>query len=218
MKKVAIITVIKDNYDSLKPVLSQTGVEVEWILVTDNPPGEPLGWNVIHEPVVGHPNTSSKQPKTCPWKYSDAEQSIYIDASFRVTSPTMAYDMMNLLSEENPIAQWVHPWRDCCLDEAQYCTALEKYRGEPLAEMIYEYSQNSHPSHWGLWASGCIARIHTPVIKKFGQDWQEEIEHWGFQCQVSEPPCLRVNGLRPVPLLGTHFANPWMQYEASGRH
>lgn len=218
MEKVAIITVINDNYDSLKPVLSQTGVEVEWILVTDSVPGEPLGWNVIHEPVVGHPNTSSKPPKTSPWRYTDAEHSIYIDASYRITSPTFAIEAISLLSEASPIAQFVHPWRDCCYDEATYSATLPKYAGEPLMAMAEAYRIRGHPSHWGLWASGCIIRIHTPAVLQFGAWWQGEIEEWSYQCQVSEPPCLRSAGLRPIGLPGTHFANPWMQYEASGRH
>lgn len=219
MSKVAVLTVIHDNYDTLKPVVAQSNVEVEWILVTDVQPEDSLGWTIVVEPRPNlNPKTASKPPKTTPWKYTDSDSSIYIDASFRIISPTMVYDMMVMLSEENPIAQWVHPWRNCCYDEARYCMDLGKYAGQPLKEMIHRYMQHGHPAHWGLWASGCIARKHTPAIKQFGLDWQNEINHYGFQCQVSEPSCLRVNGLRPISLPGTHFANPWMQYEASGRH
>jgi hypothetical protein len=167
---------------------------------------------------MGHPNTSSKAPKTSPWNYTDTEHSIYIDASFRVTSPTFALDAISLLSEENPIAQFVHPWRDCCYDEAVYSASLPKYSREPLGEMIESYRSQGHPAHWGLWASGCIFRIHTPSVQQFGTWWQAEIEQWSYQCQVSEPPCLRSAGLRPLAIPGTHFANQWLQYEASGRH
>jgi hypothetical protein len=113
---VALITAIYDSYDGLKPVMPQVGVDAEWIVVTDSTPHAELaeGWTIVHEPRPGvHPNRAAKHPKYEPWKYTDAPVSIWVDASFRVVSDRFAVEAVAGLTDEEPIAQFAHPWRDC---------------------------------------------------------------------------------------------------------
>lgn len=217
---IAIITCITDGYDTLKPVLPQTGADVEWVCVTD---GRPLpehveGWATICEPVLrqaAHPNRAAKRPKFEPWRYTDAPASVWVDASFRVTSSTFAVEVVELA---DPIAQFVHPWRDCLQAEAAASVGLAKYAGEPIAEQAAHYAAAGHPERWGLWATGVIARRHTPEVRYLGEKWRDEVERWSFQDQVSQPHALRKAGLRPTPLPGDHLTNSWLSYEGSGRH
>ena len=110
MPDVAIITAITDGYDTLKPVMPQTGVDVEWVCFTD---GEPLpdadtaaGWTMICEPRHGRPpNREAKRPKLRPWEYTSAPASIWVDGSFRVVSDRFAADVLALA---DPIAQFQH--------------------------------------------------------------------------------------------------------------
>ncbi len=220
MSRVAIITAITDGYDTLKPVMPQDGIDVEWVCVTD---GQPLpdiedaeGWTLIHNPTTGrHPNLAAKLPKLRPWHFTTAPASIWIDASFRVISPRFAVEA---LSYAQPIAQFVHPWRSCVYDEAAASAGLPKYEGEPIVEQAAYYREQTHPSCWGLWATGVIARRHTAAIRELSTVWAREINTWSFQDQISQPYALRATGLRPAPLPGTHFANDWVRYEGSGRH
>lgn len=220
MPDVAIITAITDGYDTLKPVLPQTGADVEWICVTD---GEPLpdadatsGWTVICEPRNGgHANREAKRPKFRPWEYTSAPASIWVDASFRVASDRFAVEA---LAYAQPIAQFEHPWRDCLFDEAAHSVLLPKYAGEPITEQAAYYRALGHPVHWGLWAAGVIARQHTVEVRKLGAAWAHEVNVWSFQDQISEPYALRTVGLRPAVLPGWHLANGWLKYEGSGRH
>lgn len=218
MADVAILTSIYGVYDTLKPVLPQAGVDVEWILVTDSTPDAQAaeGWTVVHEPHSGlHPNRAAKNPKLRPWKYTDTPASIWIDASFRVTSTEFVAAAMK---HAQPIAQFTHPWRDCLYTEAEASLPLAKYKGEPISEQADYYRAMGHPDHWGLWAAGVIVRQHTREVREFGAAWAHEVNVWSFQDQVSEPYALRETGLRPTALPGTHFANPWLSYEGSGRH
>jgi Protein of unknown function (DUF616) len=218
MTEVAIVTSVYGTYDTVKPVLPQTGADVEWILVTDTPPPaeDAEGWTIVHDPRHGeHPNRAAKHPKFRPWEYTDAPASIWIDASFRVTSPCFAIEA---IEHADPIAQFVHPWRDCLYLEAEVSALLPKYDGEPLGHQVEYYRACGHPERWGLWAAGVIARQHTPEIRLLGVAWMHEVNLWSFQDQVSQPYVLRKTGLRPVGLPGTHFANPWLRYEGSGRH
>lgn len=220
MPDLAIITAITDGYDTLKPVLPQAGLDVEWICVTD---GEPLpdadaaaGWTMICEPRCGrHPNREAKRPKVRPWEYTSASASIWVDASFRAVSDRFAVEA---LAYADPIAQFEHPWRDCLYEEAAHSALLPKYVGEPVIEQARTYRAAGHPEHWGLWAAGVIARRHTREARALGEAWAREVSVWSFQDQVSQPYALRAVGLRPAALPGTHLANDWLKYEGSGRH
>lgn len=219
MRSVSVITAIYDGYDTLKPAMPQEGIDVDWVCVTDTVPSKVdtfLGWRIVYEPLPGvHPNRAAKHPKTHPWRYTDAPASVWLDASFQATSPTFVRDA---LSYAGPLAQFSHPWRDCLYDEVEASRGLSKYAGQPLLEQARAYRDSGHPEHWGLWAAGVIARFHTPAVQSFGDLWKSQIDLWSFQDQVSEPFALRLLGLRPVDLPGTHFANNWLQYAGSGRH
>ena len=221
MSDVAILTAIYDGYDELKPVLPQAGVDVDWVLVTDTPPSAvpDLGWRVVYEPRPGvHPNRGAKHPKYEPWKYTDAPVSIWVDASFRIVSDQFAVEATASLSDEEPIAQFVHPWRDCLYSEAKESAGLAKYAGEPVLEQAESYRAAGHPENWGLWATGVIARRHTEAVRKMGWLWLAETYRWSFQDQISQPFALREKGLRPTALPGNHLATPWLAYEGSARH
>ncbi len=218
MSKVALVTAIYDSYDGLKPVLPQAGVDVEWIVVTDSVPPAELaeGWTIVHEPRPGvHPNRAAKHPKYRPWEYTDAEASIWVDASFRVVSEVFVAEA---LAYADPIAQFQHPWRDCLHAEATESGRLPKYAGEPSLEQAGHYAERGHPENWGLWATGVIARRHTDAVRELGMRWSAETDAWSFQDQISQPYALRETGLRPSALPGSHLATPWLAYEGSGRH
>lgn len=213
-----ILTANYNDYDLLKFVLPQS-IDVRWIAVTDNPswPSSYNGWEVVYEPRPHvHPNRAAKTPKMMPWLYTDTDTSIWIDASFRVMSQTFAEEA---LSYANPIAQFIHPWRDCAYKEAEESILLTaKYGGEKIVEQIFHLREEGHPNHWGLWATGIIARRHTSNVIKMGSDWLAEVYMNTYQDQISHPDVCRRNGLRPTNFPGSYFAGPWVSYEGSGRH
>lgn len=217
---IAVITAVYDAYDTLKPTMPQRDVDVDWVFVTDDPAyrtvHRALGWRVVYEPRPGvHPNRAAKRPKFLPWQYTDALGSVWVDASFRIRSDTFVSDVIGYA---NPIAQFVHPWRDCIYTEATESTLLGKYHGEPVARQAGRYRQQGHPENWGLWATGVIARWHDPATRNLGIAWLDETDHESFQDQISQPYVLRRTGLRPASLPGDHLTNDWLTYEGSGRH
>jgi hypothetical protein len=220
MTSIAILTAVYDSYDALKPTVPQDGVEVDWVCVTDDEDlkGETSveGWRVVYEPRPGvHPNRAAKHPKYEPWKYTDADASIWVDASFRIISGRFAAEA---ITHANPIAQFVHPWRDCLYAEAAESAPMVKYAGEPILEQAEHYRTLGHPERWGLWATGIIARRHTDAVRELGRMWLEETYRWSFQDQISHPHACREVGLRPAVLPGTHMSTPWLRYEGSARH
>lgn len=214
--RAAIVTAVYDAYDTVKPPLPQRGADVEWICVTDDPASVPAGWRAVHEPRPGVPAVrAAKRAKLEPWWYTNAPASVWIDASYRVTSPDFVTEA---LAFADPIAQFVHPWRDCVWDEAKASLQLAKYAGEPIAAQMEKYRGLGFPEHWGLWAAGVIARQHTLQVRTMGVRWATQVDLWSHQDQLSEPLVLWTSGLRPTALPGDHLTNPWLSYEGSARH
>lgn len=216
MTAIAIITAIHDAYDTLKPALPQAGIDVDWVLVTDQAPADPLGWRVVIEPQPDLPAVrAAKAPKFEPWKYTDAPASIWIDASFRVTSDQFA---AAAIKHAKPIAQFGHPWRDCVYAEAAEITALGMDADGTAARQTAHYRDAGHPEHWGLWATGVIARKHTAAVKRMGAAWAQEVAAGSVRDQVSQAAVLRTAKLRPAVLPGDYFSSPWLAFEESDRH
>ncbi len=209
----AILTAVYDDYDSLKPLPVQD-MPHEAICVTDNPHLHADGWTTVVEPRIGvHPNRAAKTPKMCPWMYTDADLTIWVDAMFDIKAWSFVSDLQDIT-----FGQFEHPNRNCIYDEANVSATMGKYAGEPIREQADHYRTRGHPEHWGLWAAGFIVRRHTPTIETFGEAWLAEVYRWSFQDQISEAPMLREHDLRPDVIPGAYHLNPWMLYAASSRH
>lgn len=246
--RAAVLTALMDDYDTLKPVLPQDDADVEWVCFTDSkgllaeaerrpvtkvgPTGtiyaesamiHPTGWEIIHypRPTDVHPNRAAKAPKTMPRMFTGAPASVWLDASFRVVSPRFVVDTVTAAAgSEHGIAQFKHPWRDCFWDEANASVNLPKYglEADTIHHQRRAYDDAGMPRHWGLWATGVIAREHRPDVLTWGLVWARQIAMHSYQDQISHPFSLWRAGLRPVDLPGDHFHNPWLVYEGSGRH
>jgi hypothetical protein len=219
--RAAVLSAVYDGYDTLKPVCPQVDADVEWVCVTDDEAlyrgdADPRGWQIVYEPKPGvHPNRAAKLPKMLPGDYTAADRSVWVDASFAVVSPTFVADVLTV---GDPVAQFAHPWRSCLFDEAQVSAPIPKYTGEPILAQADAYRDAGHPPGWGLWATGVIARRHTPNVVAWGKAWLAEVERWTFQDQISHPYVCRLHRIRPVDLPGTHLGNQWLAYQGSDRH
>lgn len=227
MTAAAVITGLYDGYDILKAIWPQS-VDVDWVCVTDDEAlyrgdADPAGWQILFEPRPGvHPNRAAKRPKMLPADYTSAPASIWLDASFQVTSPTFARDVLSHVVDHELVAQFPHPERRCLYDEANVCIPLcepwGKYAGEPIACQADHYKQQGMPAGWGLWATGVIARRHTQETYAWGLAWLAENWRWSYQDQISHPYACWSHDLRPVDLPGAHLRNPWLSYQGSNRH
>lgn len=215
MKDIAIITSIYGDYDTLKPVLPQSR-EVDWICVTDRD-RESNGWRLIIRPKPPgvSDNLAAKAAKMQPWNFTQCRRSIWLDASFDVSSADMAAQLM---ARAHPIAQFAHPDRDCVYEEGEFSLTMAKYSHLPIRQQLACYRADGHPEHWGLWACGIIARDHTDSVRALGECWLKECAYWGIQDQISQAPMLRELNMRPVSIPGSVYANPWTEYMGSAKH
>jgi len=214
----ALITAIYDGYDGLRPLPDGVAVD-DAICVTDDAALVGRGWRTVYEPRYDLPPVrAAKRPKCCPWWYTDADVTIWIDASYTVRS-TKLDELADVVTALRPIAQFRHPDRDCIYSEAVFSMQMGKYAGEPIdAQAAYYRDVESFPVGWGLWAAGVIVRRYTATTETFGEMWLAEINRWSFQDQISEPYVLHACGLRPYVLDGDYGNNRWFQLSVSERH
>jgi hypothetical protein len=180
--RLAAVCAIYGGYDLIPPV--PEGVD-DAVLITDAPVRS--GWRNIVEPSDVHPRLAAKRPRCRPDLYTDCEASLWMDGSVHVLDGRFI-DLVRSRLEDHEFILWDHPEdRDCFLQEAQHCHDWPKYRDGPLLEQAQHYLSEGMPEHFGLWATGSIARQHTARMAAFGDAWLDEMERWTVQDQVSLP-------------------------------
>ena len=190
--RLAAVCAIYGGYDLIPPV--PEGVD-DAVLITDVPVRS--GWRNVVEPSDAHPRLAAKRPRCRPDLYTDCDASLWMDGSIHVLDDRFIRLVREKLSEHE-LVLWDHPEdRDCFLQEAQHCHDWPKYRDGPLLEQADHYLSQGMPEHFGLWATGSIARRHTDRMKSFGDDWLAEMQAWTIQDQVSFPYLLWREGIVP---------------------
>jgi hypothetical protein len=215
MADLAIISAIYGDYDIMKKTCPQQGIDVEWVMVTDDPEMSSEMWRVVYDPRSDRSvSLASKHPKFCPWEYTSAPASIWVDGSMQVKSPFFAVQAVALAS---PIAEFDHH-RNCIYDEARASAGYVKYAGSPIHDQVEHYRTQGHPADWGLWTTSVIARKHTEQVKEFGVAWEAECLRWSSQCQISQSFVMRNMEIKPALFAGDPFFNDWVFFDPSVKH
>ena len=190
--RLAAVCAIYGGYDLIPPV--PDGVD-DAVLVTDVPVRS--GWRNVVEPSGAHPRLAAKRPRCRPDLYTDCEASLWMDGSVHVLDDRFIRLVRQKL-DQHELVLWDHPEdRDCFLQEARHCHDWPKYRDGPLLAQAEHYLAQGMPEHFGLWATGSIARRHTDRMRDFGDAWLEEMERWTIKDQVSLPYLLWREGIEP---------------------
>jgi hypothetical protein len=209
--KVAIVTGIFGDYDSLKEQPPQVG-DVEFLCVTDNPHLQSTStWQVELQPRsdLTHPRLAAKVPKADPWRWTEREVVIWMDGSFILKDVHAIERLLHVVSANvDHVWQFIHPARDCIFTEADFSISLPKYCTQPIAAQAAHYRKNEHPEHWGLWATGFIVYPRWSNQRELiGRSWLEEQVRWTNQDQVSQAFVWREHGDRPRDLPGHLLVN-----------
>jgi hypothetical protein len=190
--RLAAVCAIYGGYDLIPPV--PEGVD-DAVLVTDVPVRS--GWRNVVEPSGAHPRLAAKRPRCRPDLYTDCEASLWMDGSIHVLDHRFVALVRGQL-EEHEVVLWDHPEdRDCFLEEARHCHDWGKWPDEPILAQADHYLAEGMPEHFGLWATGSIARMHTDRMKSLGDAWLAEMQRWTIRDQISLPYLFWRAGIRP---------------------
>lgn len=206
-----MVTSLYGDYDPI-PVPCEQNIDVEWVCVTDGMTDVPERWHKVIEPRPHlHPRMAAKIARCRPDFYTDADYTIWLDASGQLLHPDAAQRLVCEGLERGDIAQFTHPERSDIVAEAEVSEGMRKYHGQAMRAQV------DHYRYWGLgsglWATGCIVRRTTPELAAFGDTWLVEMMRWSWQDQLSEPYALHLHGLVPVPLPGNLWNNPLVGFD-----
>jgi hypothetical protein len=190
---LALITACFGSYDPLHKLPLGHGFD-EALCVTDDPGSVPDGWTAVHVPGSGDPRLDAKVPKMEPWRFTDAELVVWLDASFQVTGDLAGWAQGQLAKRDFVV--WQHPEGRICLgQEAEVCWQFPKYERFPVMEQARSYFDDGMPRYWGLFAAGMLGWRVTEGTREFGSRWLGEQSRWSPQDQVSLPYLLWDSGL-----------------------
>jgi hypothetical protein len=206
---VAVLTSVYGGYDPVVRPPQQT-IDVEWVCVSEHE--APAPWRTVVEwrPHL-HPRMAAKFPRCRPDLYTDADVTVWLDASARIKSPDT---IERLIAATDRLGMFRHPERQNIRDEANYSAGMEKYRDLPMTQQVDAYQAAGMPGN-GLWATGCIVR--TEPMRDLGDRWLAEMWRWGWQDQLSIPYVLWQAGITPSTLPGDLWSNDLVEWSYSER-
>lgn len=210
--RVAVLTSCYDAYDPVVAPRPQN-LDIDWICVTDGKAGPPPPpWREVIEPRPHMPPRMAAKVARCrPDLYTDADVTVWLDASARLRRGDSVEQLVGQLGD-GLIAQWVHPGRTTIAAEAEVSALMRKYAGQPMRQQVDAYYAEGFPEP-GLWATGCIVRRAGESMAALGDAWLREMCRWSWQDQISLPFVLWKLGVAPVALSpGSLWGNPLVAF------
>lgn len=186
--RLVVYTAIYGGYDQPKPAPDDAPA----VLFTDDPHLQAPGWNVTVDPLswIATPMLRAKWWKTHPHlAVPNCDATAWIDGSL---TPLPGFG--GRCEDALRGLDWVltkHPLRDCIYTELDASVPLPKYDPVAMRAQIRHYRAQGHPQQWGLFASGCMARLNVTRVNHASEEWWDNNVDWSWQDQLSLPVILR---------------------------
>lgn len=228
MHRVAVYTAIIGDFDSLHPVVEQTGVKADFYCFSDQAPGG-NGWRRV--PVVRtaqHPRLQAKWFKLFPHELFPSgrlapqysgwnpfrhryDYTLWIDGSIAIRSPEFVRTFVEAAAVGLALVK--HPERDNITDEAAVSASMPKYQGQPVVEQAAAYVSAGLPAGV-LYACGLIAQSvsSSEALRPMREAWWRECLAWTLQDQISFPYVCHERGVTPSVIDLDLWNNPLFQY------
>jgi Protein of unknown function (DUF616) len=208
MSRLCVYTAIAGGYEQLKP--HPYVKDVDWIAFTDDPepgPAARAGWSHRRmQPGDGHPRMRAKFYKVNSTSVlHDYDRTLWVDASVELTDGDW---VAKQLHDHRGWTVLAHPERNCIYAEAVASLDMPKYADQDLLSQVAWYRMQGHPTRWGLWCGGIIARSPSPFVTSIERAWWHEIERWSYQDQLSLPYVFRNHQLHPGEIAGNLYDHP----------
>ncbi len=216
--RTALITAVYGGYDDLRPLPSSHGFD-DAVVVTDDRELAVDGWRTVCVPSGLYPRLAAKLPKMQPWRFTDCESAVWLDASFSVRDHLFR-QFADAHLDAADFVVWEHPDRanrDCLFDEALFCQDWPKYRDAPIREQVARYAAAGMPPNYGLWAAGAVGWRFTARSMEFGRRWHSEQHRGSIQDQISLPFLLWEDGHYPATWDADELRNAYIWHHGHRR-
>ncbi len=199
--RVAIYTVIVDNYDSLK-LPQYLDLRFDYVVFTNKPLCDSGIWSIRPIPFFDvDPTRTSRFIKTHPTQLlPDYDIAIWIDANIMITGDFFPLIERFLLSGRG-IAAVPHPLRHSIYQELVACSK-DGRDSVDLMEHQVEHYRNQGFEHADLIEANCLFfDLRQPNIRKFLKIWWRELDRFSKRDQLSINYALRSAGVEWFPLM-----------------
>ncbi len=138
-------------------------------------------WEIVKVDAHNEPRRTARFIKAMFHEFIDAENSIYIDASFIINCNLTRFLDKHI---EADFSAPKHPVRNCVYEEAKSVLHYNRGGGSCVALQVDDYRGIVPPNN-GLITSGILLRKRTDACIKLCSDWWEETERYSLRDQVS---------------------------------
>ncbi len=231
-KEILVVTVNFGSYDSTPTNIKNINDYdyFDWIYLTDNKNIISNGWIIISDSIHHLENVQTVHNNDENRMYSKFYKTqilnlesyfytykyiIWIDASIVITNNNFVKDILLLLKTNSSTDFFIfdHAERDSIQLEYLQSMLLPKYANQPLDVQVKNYYSDGYTS--GLYESGFFIYKVNKKISIMLDDWWEEIQNYGYQCQISLPYVLQKNNIKPYLLNESNFKKGVQQGEGS---
>lgn len=200
--RVALVTAIFGDYDTLKPLPAGHGFDEAIALMDSSQSAD--GWDVRRQSPAGEPRWLAKRPKMRPWEVTDADVYVWVDGQIQVKNGLRDFAVDSL--GDGVLAAFEHGERDCLFDEARVCEQRNLAPRETLRRQTDRYRREGMPTRWGLWE--CAVLVWSRRGEEFGRLWWSEVSAYSLRDQIALPFLLWREQVPMVTLPGKSRRNP----------
>jgi hypothetical protein len=212
--RVAVITAIFGNYDTVKEHPIRLSEKVDWYCFTDNKNLKSNFWNVIYTPyhiqnddgsLNGNINsfdsiTDQKVKNMMAAKYYKAKTHeidilkgydyfIWVDGSIFLRDSFLE-EVFKLFDRGYGLISFKHSKRTTLEDEIEESRLLKKYTSQPLEDQYKRYKNEGYNNDVELFENTIMIRKNTRENAKLFNLWWVENVTMSYQDQLSYPYCL----------------------------
>jgi hypothetical protein len=192
MAEVAITTAVTGAYDHPRSEVHPSGYDYFFFADEESEFLCPPWWQLVKlEPRDTSARRRAKAPKINPHQFEflrDYDYVIWIDGGITIKDEKFPDQILSYL--ENGMV--LSPHFDDRNDAYSEATIRpRKYADEPLDVQCDFYREQGYPGNNGLYECGVLARnMKSDIVCTLGNLWNQQVENWSIQDQVSLPYCL----------------------------
>ena len=204
MEKICVYTCITGNYDDLKEVRINEGID--YICFTNNKKIKSETWKIIYiedKKLDNHYLSRKIKMLGDPYLDKNYTLSIYVDASIIFKKSVKEFLSNYFDLEKDLLAACKHSVRNSINEEAIACIEQKKDNEKTIRRQLSFYQEDNFADNLGLLEMTLIIKRHNnPLVRKTMKLWFEMISKYSKRDQLSFMYCLFKTKLpfRVIPL------------------
>lgn len=204
MEKICVYTCITGNYDDLKEVRINEGID--YICFTNNKKIKSETWKIIYiedNKLDNHYLSRKIKMLGDPYLDKNYTLSIYVDASIIFKKSVKEFLSNYFDLEKDLLAACKHSVRNSIKEEAVACIEQKKDNEKTIRRQLSFYQEENFADNLGLLEMTLIIKRHNnPLVRKTMKLWFEMISKYSKRDQLSFMYCLFKTKLpfRVIPL------------------